>query len=135
MNKSKLLFYVDDDADDRFFFQDATADLGHRVVTFSYGHEMLQALRNRDGKPDIIFLDLLMPMLNGDEILKILKTSDEYKHIPVVMISGAYPKKLVRQLLDAGAGFLMKKPTRNADLTHTIEEIVGIDWSHFRISA
>ena len=133
MNKSKLLFYVDDDEDDRFFFKDATDELGHRVTTFSYGHEMLQTLRTE--KPDIIFLDLLMPMLNGDEILKILKNSEEYKNIPVVMISGAFPKKLVRQLYDAGAGFLMKKPTRNADLKHTLEEIVGIDWTHYRDSA
>ncbi|RZJ30162.1 MAG: response regulator [Flavobacterium sp.] len=133
MDKSKVLFYVDDDEDDRFFFKEATDELGLSVTTFSYGHEMLQRLRTQ--KPDIIFLDLLMPMLNGDEILKILKNSEEYKDIPVVMISGAFPKKLVRQLYDAGAGYLMKKPTRNSDLKHTIEEIVGIDWNHYRDSA
>lgn len=135
MNKSKLLFYVEDDEDDKFFFKDATADLGHRVTTFSYGYELFQALRTGQERPDIIFIDVLMPMLNGDEILKMLKESEEFKNIPVVMISGAFPKKLVKQLLDLGAGYLMKKPTRNSDLKHTIEEILGIDWRNYKISA
>jgi len=135
MDRAKLLFYVDDDTDDLFFFKDATADLGHNVVVFTDGHHMLEVLRKQDEKPDIIFLDLQMPILDGDEILNILKKSDEYKHIPVVMISGAFPKKLVRQLFEAGAGYLMKKPTRNAELKKTIEEIIGIDWNSYSISA
>lgn len=109
MNDSKLILYLDDDTDDLKFFRDLTEELGHRVSLYADGTEMLYALRHGWEKPDLIFLDVHMPILNGDEILNIIKRSEDFKHIPVAMLSGAYPKKLVKQYLDAGANYLMKK--------------------------
>ena len=55
---------------------------------------MLLTLEIQADMPDFIFLDIHMPVLNGEEILEIIKKSDDLKHIPVVMVSGAYPKNL-----------------------------------------
>lgn len=134
MKKSKLIFYLDDDADDLYIFKTAVEALGQRIGTFADGHELLQTLRHTIEKPDIIFLDIHMPILNGEEILNILKNSDDYKHIPIVMISGAYPKKLVRQFLDSGANYLMKKQFGPA-LKDILNEIIHIDWNHYKVSA
>ena len=87
---------------------------------------MLQSLRTAKHKPDIIFLDLHMPVLNGEEILNILKNSKEFRQIPVVMISNAYPKKLINYLIGAGADCLMKKPHGN--FKATLEEVLKGDW-------
>ena len=130
MKTSKLLFYLDDDIDDLSFFKQAGEDLGHHVSTFRNGNELLYALRHELDKPDIIFLDIHMPILNGEEILNIIKKSEDYKHIPTVMISGAYPKKLVNDYLKNGANYLMKKPTLN-DLRLALERVLMINFQTF----
>ena len=117
----KLLYYLDDDSDDLEFFKEAADNSGHHTMLFHNGHEMLLVLRTVTKKPDIIFLDIHMPILNGMEMLDVLKKSDEWKDIPVVMLSGAYPKKLVRHFLDVGANYLMKK---SPDLKNMLDEAI-----------
>lgn len=127
MKKQKLIYYLDDDIDDLNFFREIAESLGHRVATFVNGNEMFYSLRHNLEKPNIIFLDIHMPVLNGEEILNVIKKSVDYKHIPVVMISGAYPKKLVRQFLEVGANYLMKKPHAH-DFRIALEQIMDIDF-------
>ena len=135
MKSSKLIYYLDDDIDDLYFFKDVAEGLGHQVTIFVNGTEMLRALRNNwQDQPQIIFLDIHMPVFNGEEILQIIKKTEEWKHIPVVMISGAYPKKLVRQYLEAGANYLMKKPGYS-DWKENLEEVLNIDWNNFQAFA
>jgi len=134
MKNSKLLFYLDDDVDDLFFFKLAAEKLGHRVSTFSEGPEMLQAMKFQPDKPDVIFLDVHMPILNGEEILNVIKHTEEIKHIPVVMISGAYPKKLAKYFTEMGVNYLMKKTELN-DLEHSLEDVLRLSLTNLKVSA
>jgi CheY-like chemotaxis protein len=134
MKASQLIYYLDDDIDDLYFFKEVAESMGHIVMIFISGHELLKALNAKSPHPDVIFLDIHMPVLNGEEILNVLKKSDEYKHIPIVMISGAYPKKLVKHYLEAGANYLMKKPSYN-DLKPALTEVLKIDWKNFQAYA
>lgn len=109
MKKAKLIYYLDDDFDDLGFFKEITEELGQTVNVFSDGHKMLLVLEMQEQKPDIIFLDIHMPVLNGEEILEIIKKSDVLKDIPVVMVSGAYPKKLLQYCSDMGVSCLVKR--------------------------
>jgi CheY-like chemotaxis protein len=131
MKPSQLIYYLDDDTDDLYFFKDVAESLGHNVSIFISGNIMLKALGKPEQVPDIIFLDIHMPVFNGEEILEVIKKSDSWKHIPVVMISGAYPKKLVRTYLEAGANYLMKKPMAT-DWKHSLEHVLNIDWNNFQ---
>lgn len=125
MGKKKKIFYLDDDRDDLHFFKEAGENLGHRITLYSNGEELIQDLKQTSDFPDVIFLDVHMPILNGSEILSVLKNTQEFSSIPVVMISGAYPKKLVKYLLDTGADHLMKKPTAsmNFALAEALNEV------------
>ena len=109
MTNAKTIYYLDDDFDDLGFFKEITEELGHKVDVFSDGRKMLLALEIQSKKPDIIFLDIHMPVLNGQEILEIIKKSDDMKDIPVVMVSGAYPKKLLQYCSDLGVLCLVKR--------------------------
>ncbi|HNP32753.1 MAG TPA: response regulator [Flavobacterium sp.] len=109
MKKSKTIYYLDDDFDDLGFFKEITEELGHDVKVFSDGRKMLLVLEIQAKKPDIIFLDIHMPVLNGQEILEIIKSSDDMKDIQVVMVSGAYPKKLLQYCSDMGVSCLVKR--------------------------
>ena len=90
--------------------------------------------RARDWQPDVILLDVMMPGIDGYETCRRLKTADATMHIPVVMISGAYPKKLVRQLLTFGADYLMKK-TASTDLKPALENVLNIVCQKEKLSA
>ena len=109
MKKAKTIYYLDDDFDDLGFFKEITEELGYVVKVFSDGRKMLLVLEIQDERPDVIFLDIHMPVLNGEEILEIIKKSDELKDIPVVMVSGAYPKKLLQYCSDMGVYCLVKR--------------------------
>jgi CheY-like chemotaxis protein len=124
MKVSQTIYYLDDDLDDLEFFKEVAESLGHSVKVFLDGSKMLFILENTEEKPDVIFLDVHMPILNGEEILNVIKRSDNLKHIPIVMVSGAYPRKMVRNYLDLGVNYLMKKPHAN-DYKAAVEEVLS----------
>ena len=129
MKLRQLIYYLDDDVDDLFFFKEAAEALGHDVVTFVNGQEMLRTL-SKAPRPDIIFLDVRMPVFEGEEILHVIKKLEESKNIPVVMISGSYPKSVVQHYLDSGANYMMKKPDFG-DMKSALEYVLKIDWDNF----
>ncbi len=123
MKESQTIYYLDDDLDDLEFFKEVVESLGHTVKVFLDGSKMLFILENIDEKPDVIFLDVHMPILNGEEILNVIKRSDNLKNIPIVMVSGAYPRKMVKNFMELGVNYLMKKPQAN-DYKTAVEEVL-----------
>lgn len=60
-------------------------------------------------KPDVIVLDIIMPKLNGIELLKILKKDKELNNIPVLMLSGVSEINRIKECLELGAlGYVIK---------------------------
>ncbi|WP_284653387.1 response regulator [Flavobacterium terrisoli] len=134
MKNSRTLFYLDDDYEDLDFFREVAEDLGHNVRVFAEGRIMLLVLETEVEKPDIIFLDVHMPILNGQEILEIIKKSDTLKKIPIVMVSGAYPKKLVRHFSDLGVNYLMKKHHVH-DYRESLEEVLNAHLASYKTTS
>ncbi len=72
---------------------------GHKVITVSSGEECIE--KAKDSKPDFIFLDIMMPHMDGWETLEELKKNKETEHIPVSMLTAKHltvetfnPKKM-----------------------------------------
>lgn len=74
-------------------------------------------------KPDFIFLDILMPVMNGLEFLKNLRKSEEYKDIPVTVISANSQKDLVKEFIDLGVTDFILKPIRYDFTKKRLEKI------------
>jgi len=124
METSLSIFYLNNSHDDLAGFKDVAEELGNKVSVFKGGYEMLQALRNQTAIPDMIFWYTHMPIVNGEEVLEVLKKSREWKNIPVVIVSGAFPKKLVRHFFQMGANYLMKKhhnPNYKSDIAQALQ--------------
>src|SRR5438128_1904468 len=87
---TKKILLVDDDSDDREFFCEAVDEIGFDTLCFT-ATDGRQAIAQMDEKiietPDLIFLDINMPIMNGWQCLSILKERQEYKSIPVIMYS------------------------------------------------
>jgi len=85
--KGETILVVDDDPDVRRVLADAFQAEGFRVMTAANGMQALH--RARDAAPDVIVLDLSMPMMSGDAFLFAWRAGAETHSVPVVAISAA----------------------------------------------
>lgn len=87
MNQPATVLVVDDDRDAVDTMRDILADEGHVVMCASNGQEALE--RARESTPDLVLLDLDMPVMNGREFLAVARGEPGLAQVPVIVISGA----------------------------------------------
>ena len=113
--------------DDRFLRRAAEATLkkkGYNVVTAADGQEALDAARRE--RPDLILLDVIMPKLQGFEVLERLKADSNTRDIPVVMLSNLGQDTDQAFALEQGAvAYLVKANVGLADLARHVADILG----------
>lgn len=133
MNEKLTIFYADDDIDDLEFFKLVIKRISdsYEVVTYLDGYELLEALNNPPPAPFLLFLDINMPRINGLEVLKKLRESDKYLHLPVIMLSTTKDGPFVQKSMDLGANYYVPKSSRFEDLRQSIEHSLKIDWKNF----
>ena len=98
--------------DDRMFRKAAETTLrrqGYVVATASDGEEALQLIRSE--RPDIIVLDLIMPKLQGFDVLQVLKQDSITAAIPVIVLSSLTQEQDKQEALDLGAVAYFNKAT------------------------
>ncbi|MDJ1496306.1 response regulator [Cytophagaceae bacterium DM2B3-1] len=127
INIGKRFLIVDDDSDDRELFREALTAVEPEVVLYSAanGQTAIEKLASQAiDQPDIIFLDLNMPVMNGWDCLNQLKSLQEYKNIPVIIhttSSHTQDKKLAKE---RGAICLFTKPDDFKRLKAILEIVV-----------
>ncbi len=87
---SARVLVVDDDVDIRAAFSDALAMEGFVVSEAAQGREALQLLRDGQSMPNVISLDLMMPVMSGWEMWDELKKDPALANIPVVVLSAGH---------------------------------------------
>jgi len=123
---------VDDDPDDRAFFIEAAKEIDENIdcMTANDGQKALDLLRNSlSFLPDLIFLDIRMPLLNGKKCLLEIKKDERLKHLPVIIYTTSKVVEESIELKKMGAVHFISKPA-NADeiyylLSVMIEEYLG----------
>lgn len=110
--------------DDSSFSRKATIKilslLGHDTLAADSGEECLKMIK--DYSPACIILDLLMPGMTGNEILKKLK--EDHPHIPVIVQTSDIQESVRRECLDLGAAAFLNKPPRSDDLSEAIKKAI-----------
>jgi adenylate cyclase len=103
------LLVVDDNEDNRYTLTNRLKRQGYDdVVTASDGRQALELLRARPF--DLVLLDIMMPELNGYQVLEQLKTDERLRHIPVIMISAVDELDSVVRCIELGAADYLAKP-------------------------
>ena len=120
MNKKKILI-VDDEDDILHFLELVLREKGYEVVTASGGHEALT--KAQVDRPDLVLLDIMMPQMDGWEVLKLLRVDEETADIPVAMLSARTEAKDRVQGLQEGAIDYICKPFSLQELLGKIETI------------
>lgn len=118
----KTIFHIDDDDDDIDFFATAVNQLSAAVSYFSFTNagEALQKLLTGETPPDVIFLDLNMPVINGQEFLLRLKTIESLQDIPVIILSSSSDPYTIEQLKTQGAIDFLTKPSGIKELINLL---------------
>jgi CheY-like chemotaxis protein len=114
-----VILLVEDEPTYRGILRKILEDADCRVTEAEDGLQALAALRNE--RPNLIFLDLMMPNLDGLETLKQVKSNPLLKPIPVVMLTGMSEKDIVRECIRQGAVDFVVKPSNRATLLQKVE--------------
>ena len=103
------ILIVDDNEDNRYTLQLLLESDGHsRLATASGGQEALALLARE--KFSLVLLDMMMPDLNGDEVLKIIKSNPDMRDVSVVMLSADTDTERVAKCIEIGADDYLPKP-------------------------
>lgn len=116
------IFHIDDDDDDIDFFAAAIEYLSDGASCFSFTNasKALQKLLTGELIPDVIFLDLNMPVINGQEFLALVKATAGLQDIPVIILSTSSDSLTARKLKAQGASGFLTKPTSIKELSNLL---------------
>lgn len=93
------------------------------VATASTGFDA--GLRTKEFHPDAIILDFLLPDINGNAVVKSIRSDPELADVKIIIVSGIVNRDEVEGLLQSGANDFVKKPFIINDLVKRIAELVG----------
>ncbi|MFZ1799908.1 MAG: response regulator [Chitinophagaceae bacterium] len=108
--RHKNVLMVDDDADDQLLFANALQEID-ATMNCEIANNGIEALEKLNTfVPDVIFLDLNMPMMNGMECLAAMKKNTKLAHIPVIIFTTTNDKASIAAAKEMGATAFFHKP-------------------------
>ncbi len=96
---------------------------GYSVIWKENGEEALKAIK--EDKPDLILLDIMMPVMGGYEVLRRLKEDEKLKSVPVIMLTARAQEKDVVKGIGMGAEDYITKPFHPAELLARVKRMLG----------
>ncbi len=126
MRTERPILLVEDDQIDIMTVQRALRDLAvlNALVTAENGEDAIRYLQDDNNKPGLILLDLNMPVMNGIEFLKVIKSDARLKCIPAVVLTTSTEQRDKYQSYELGIAGYMTKPVdyrKFVDLMRTID--------------
>lgn len=119
----KTIMIVEDDAFVMDIYRTKLTQEGFDVTEAVNGLEAIKKLK--DGKPDLILLDIVMPYMDGLDVLKKIKESKELKDIPVILLTNLSQKEEVNQGLSLGAkDYLIKSHFTPSEVLAKIKSLI-----------
>ena len=121
-NAARVLI-VEDDPVTSLAHRNRLSREGYQVAVASDGTTILALLR--EFRPDAMLLDLQMPKVSGMDVLKSIRASDDFRHLPVLVFTNTTDEKLFYDCIDAGANKVFEKGALTVDLLlNALEEVV-----------
>jgi len=128
--QTQHVLLADDDEDDQLLFQEALRELPSLVHLSMArdGEETLALLNSMTILPDLLFLDLNMPILNGLECLHKIKSDPKLRALPVVIFSTSSFPGNINRVYELGAHLYIRKPNDFTTFKRVIQHVFSINW-------
>ena len=123
MDTNKTIMVVDDNPDIITIVKTILEGKGYTVLSATSGIELLNLLKNQ--KPDLIILDIMMPEMDGLEVLSRLKAVSETATIPVILLTAKVQYEDVLGGYKLGADYYITKPFTSTQLVNGINLLLG----------
>lgn len=119
-----VILAADDDERNRLVLEAFLLPLGYEVRFARDGEEAVRQVTTLD--PDVVLLDVMMPVMDGFEVAKVLKAQPETSHIPIVMVTALREVQDRVRALEAGADDFLSKPVDKTELCARVRTLVKV---------
>ncbi|SFC75185.1 response regulator [Flavobacterium phragmitis] len=126
------IILAEDDKDDQELFIDALdeAQVPSEVTTVENGQQLMDSLRDKSQPdPDIIFIDVNMPVKGGRQALEEIRGDKDFRDIPAVMISTWSHPSDIEESFEKGADLYVQKPNSFAGFVMVIKKVFFLHWA------
>lgn len=127
MANRKMVYFTDDDQDDLDIMLEIGNAMGFDCKTFSHGADLLSEMHSMS-RPDVVFLDIEMPRLNGYEVIAEMRSELEFVTIPFIIHTGNSDEVCIEKCLSLGATYFIQKQSSYTGLSDAISLAVGKNW-------
>ena len=129
-NMTLNIVLADDDEGDRLLFEEAMGELKiiHTVHSVNNGMQLMEYLAKIEIMPHLIFLDLNMPLKNGMECLKEIRSNANFKNILIAVYSTSAAEKDIDETFINGANVYIKKPNDFVTLKQLLRKAVTMSY-------
>jgi CheY-like chemotaxis protein len=131
-NEPVKIILAEDDQDDQELFMEAlnATEVPSEVITVENGEELVNTLKDpAEPKPDIVFIDINMPVKGGKEALEEIKSDKELKEIPAVMLSTSNNPKDIEETFNKGANLYVQKPSSFTGFILILKKVFVLHWT------
>jgi two-component system cell cycle response regulator DivK len=122
MSQATILV-VEDNPWNAQLVSDMLGTMGYNIIEVNNGVRGIEIAQSQ--QPDLILLDVMLPDINGAEVARQLKSSDDTKHIPIVALTANASNAIYRECEEAGCDSFMTKPYTKNSLVSTIRQYLG----------
>lgn len=127
------IILADDDADDRTLFKEAIGEIAiqTKLSLFKDGKDLMDHLLQPGTLlPEIVFLDLNMPIKNGMQCLKAIRKNERLKNLCVAIYSTSSSEADIENTFVNGANIYINKPNSFTALKKAIEKVLKLNWQY-----
>ncbi len=124
MKERKKILLVDDTDTILLFLKTLLAGQKFDFLTAKNGAEAVEKARRE--RPDLVLLDIFMPVMDGIEACRVMKGDPELKGIPVIIVTARSEAENVERCLDAGCDDYVFKPVRKLELLDKINRLLRL---------
>ncbi|MFP4379308.1 MAG: PleD family two-component system response regulator [Candidatus Sumerlaeia bacterium] len=118
--KKPVIMVADDEEDIKSVLEMFLEAAGYDVVSAYDGLDAIEKIR--ESKPDLVLMDIMMPLIDGIEVVRQMKADDAIKDIPVIMLTAAAKSDMVDKAIQAGAVDYIQKPFEPEQVQGVIEK-------------
>jgi len=124
---AKRILLIDDDQEEADIFKDAVKEADHDAI-FHYVNNCVKAIKQLKERilpiPNLIFIDINMPFMNGLDCLKELKGTEGLRRIPIVIYSTSERPDDAQAAIHLGAMAFLTKPNKYSDLLKKLKDLI-----------
>lgn len=122
-NNNRKILIVDDSSTNNLLFQHLLEDEGYTVIISDNGEDAIKLVEK--DRPHLVLLDIMLPGLDGFQVLQKLKEEDKSKDIPIVMVTAKNDTWSMKKSMELGAFDYVVKPIQIESFLEKIKGIFG----------